>query len=123
MSIASMFAYKDRFELSIVVRRQIQLLLPDQGCSPSTRLMLIHLPALTVERTSKLFGCDPAMHFNHSSLHEADVIGGAERGKGAGWSAGGIGSEDDSGKRRVYLISRVTYRADTYDVLVSNPIM
>lgn len=48
MGVARMLANKNRLELSLVVSREIKLLLTDQRIRPRTSLMLIKLPALPV---------------------------------------------------------------------------
>ena len=60
--------------LCVEVSRQVQLLLPDQGSTPGTSLVLVELPADPVIGTSVLLSRHIAVDFDHSSLDECDML-------------------------------------------------
>lgn len=112
MRIACMLAHKHRMLLRLEVRRQIQSLLQRGGRSPSTGLVLIVHPALSVVGACVLLSGDGAVELDHGALDVGDVVFFGHCAGGFGHVAGQVGGEDYTWPAAVELVGWI---ADTSD--------
>lgn len=116
MGVASMFTSKNRLELSLIVSREIKLLLTDQQIGPSTSLMLIKLPALPVIDPREVLLRNGPVDLNHRPLDKRDVVLCAQRGRRPRRRAAQIRCENHAGPCAIHIIRRVADRPDPRDV-------
>lgn len=83
-----MITDKNRPKLRPIVRRQIQLLLPNNGIRKSPRLVPITPPTMPLIQTRELLRSNIPMHLDHSALHKRNVLlTPSEQRQTARWSA------------------------------------
>lgn len=114
--ITGVLSDEHRFELSLKVRGYVKFLLTDQRSSPSASLMLINLPALSIEAAGPLLGSDLTVNFNHGALDERDVVFGAEGGDRAGWGSRSVGAKNDTRPGGIDLVGWVANTSDPWDI-------